>query len=861
MQTKKIHSVFILSLLIFVSKQVKGDINNNKKSTSENSLSIKVPSFTNNITGTQFSKKDLQKISSGNLNNVQIGKLIQNNGKKTYDQMLLTKYKNKANSIKINNEEIKNLNKNGIVKRKSISKIDRSNNVNPLKMMIQERPDFIIQGKNQITIEDESINDKESNISKLEIIKIKNKKEKVPSKKKSDQNKEKLKILKNDVIISYKDPQIIKDIQDIEINCLCGPQAKIENREFSEYERKSKHFIIDYLEYQKTRYNSIIDQIGSQSHVYPRISQFIPIIIDNNENEIFQVYKAKFGDVRIFAYYRFDEKNIQENLILTNKPKGYLINNPIYMKSGKSFFNYKIFSQWFKTQTGINWEVTQEMKEHEYFEMKLDVNFCFDFFNFINKMFRKQMIAANAYKKNFSNPENFADLISGGKGKKLCINHKKISSEMFMEKGRLKLQGQSDSQEDELETEIERLNKLKDINIRPRFFERLNTIKEQVKDENEESGESTDEDLLFRQSTTRFNFDDSFVEQEENQKIILTQEEIDKNLLEIKIEEILKSSRAKKFQELMDYLEEKKSQKVKDDINEMIRDDTLFSNYKTKWLINLKNPSLMTNENEYCHLGRNNIIKYAEVSNNFTQNNIDFSQINVFDIKEKNNQDINNIWNESQTTNNRLKIEKAILNMYSISINGKAICSEKSTKFVLENLNKLNDQEFWEYLTAERNQFLRKKRFIFAFVRYLSNQFINIVPNFIKQNKSPIETNFFVEISKNLSFFADLSLYKEHLYTFLREKFNYRGIAYKITEEWNTENINDYNVEIITSNTFSLVNSEKEEKYYCKNVPFSNIIDGYDINEIMYSIENQNGEGEEEDDLESLMTTRRRYIV
>ena len=294
----------------------------------------------------------------------------------------------------------------------------------------------------------------------------------------------------------------------------------------------------------------------------------------------------------------------------------------------------------------------------------------------------------------------------------------------------------------------------------------------------------------------------------------------------------------------MNYLEEKNSQKVKDDINEIIRDDTLFSNYKLKWLINLKNPILKTSENEYCHIGRNNIIKYVELSNNFTQNKVDFSQINIFEKNNK-NQDMNNNWNESQNINNRLKIEKAILNMYSMSIDGIAICPEKSTKFVLENLNKLNDQEFWEYLTAERNQFLRKKRFVFAFIRYLSNQF-----------KNPFEKKYHIGISKNLSLLADMSFYKEYLYTFLREKFNYRGIAYKITEEWKIEEFNSNDFEIITSNTFSLVDSEKEEKYYCNIVPFSNKIDGYDINDIVNTIENQM-----EDPIDSLLRTTKRKII
>ena len=176
--------------------------------------------------------------------------------------------------------------------------------------------------------------------------------------------------------------------------------------------------------------------------------------------------------------------------------------------------------------SGLNWEVNQRMQQHNYFQMKLDVNFCFDFFNFINKIYNKHIIAANAYKKVFTPTFGiFTDLIYGRNKKKLCIHHKKISSEIFMEKGRLKLQGQSDSQEDELAQDIERYNTLKDIITQPKFFERLDTIHEQVKDESGESGESTDENLLFRQTTTGFNFIGSFLN-EEDESIILTQEQI-----------------------------------------------------------------------------------------------------------------------------------------------------------------------------------------------------------------------------------------------------------------------------------------------------------------------------------------------
>lgn len=149
MQTKKIYSVFILSILILISKQVKKDINNEKQSPIENINCLKVqPEIKNRIHKGLTIVKDIKKFK--------------------------------------------------IIHSKKMPKQDNPN------LIIEDNPNLIIEG-NKIKI-DENIN-----FSDLE----------------------NLIILKDEPIISTKAPKMIKDIPDIEIDCLCGPQAKIENKEFS----------------------------------------------------------------------------------------------------------------------------------------------------------------------------------------------------------------------------------------------------------------------------------------------------------------------------------------------------------------------------------------------------------------------------------------------------------------------------------------------------------------------------------------------------------------------------------------------------------------------------------------------------
>jgi hypothetical protein len=600
----------------------------------------------------------------------------------------------------------------------------------------------------------------------------------------------------------------------LKLNCLCGPIGNVKNRIIFDHNVKSNTYIYDYLNYQRIRYNSLVDNTGSD---FPKISNFSTTYSIHN-NELFQIFKANLDFVNFYIYFPLKTSPKNNKIIYSNKPLStYDGKLPFYGKSNEIRMFRELNSKFQNLVNDIDkkFEVTLETKMFPYFEEDFNTNTCMNFFTFINDLLNRFIDI-----KNNSEPKiefifkNLTDMIFMGnlKKNKDCFNFSniKLEAELFVEKGILINKGEIENYNlSEDPYLIEKRNKLNP-------FERLHTI-----------FENDDEHI-----------DLDIDEKEENKfgKIVNKKINTRDLLLNIKKNAILNSSLKEGYLTFMEWLDNKPGIKVQRDIEQMLYDGLIFK-VKEQYENTL-----------FPDFGFSTLEKIGNTENW----GITFSELSLENVCSIGRLDFTKVMKDHSPgyVKTKLKIElRNLLNeidcFYSKNLN---------LIFNIPNKNLIKSN-----LIRTRNMLFRKFRFLTSFSGYLLKK--------IFKNPELLKTFPKIEISNTLKMNVDLNDLKEYLYEFLKSKFNYRGELHEISETFENKQLNNKNVLLGDLTSISLNDDDVLEDKpipICKMIPLTVQITGYDANgEIKEYIENLDSEHFEEmnSHMNAGLMSSRRYII